>query len=47
VPIDQQRSHFGADKAYDAADFVNELRAMNVMPHVAHNNSGRSSAVDE
>lgn len=26
----------GADKAYDAEDFVNELRAMKVTPHVAH-----------
>ncbi len=24
-----------ADKGYDAADFVNELRAMNVRPHVS------------
>jgi transposase len=36
----------GADKAYDAEDFVNELRAMNVTPHVAQNTSGRSSAID-
>src|SRR5438105_270657 len=36
----------GADKAYDAEDFVNELRSMNVTPHVAQNISGRSSAVD-
>jgi transposase len=36
----------GADKAYDAEDFVNELRSMNVTPHVAQNTSGRSSAVD-
>jgi transposase len=36
----------GADKAYDAADFVNELRSMNVTPHVAQNESGRSSAID-
>lgn len=27
----------GADKGYDAADFVNELRSMNVRPHVAQN----------
>src|SRR6516164_8291334 len=27
-------------------DFVNELRSMNVTPHVAQNTSGRSSAVD-
>ena len=36
----------GADKAYDAEDFVNELRSMKVTPHVAQNTSGRSSAVD-
>jgi transposase len=36
----------GADKAYDARDFVNELRSMNVTPHVARNTSGRSSAID-
>jgi hypothetical protein len=27
----------GADKGYDAADFVNELKTMNVRPHVAQN----------
>nr|WP_249782761.1 MULTISPECIES: IS5 family transposase [Bradyrhizobium] len=36
----------GADKAYDAEDFVNELRSMNVTPHVAQNTSGRSSAIN-
>jgi transposase len=36
----------GADKAYDVADFVNELRSMKVTPHVAQNTSGRSSAID-
>ncbi len=35
----------GADKAYDAEDFVNELRAMKVTPHVAQNTS-RRSAID-
>jgi IS5 family transposase len=34
------------DKAYDAEDFVNELRSMNVRPHVAQNISGRRSAID-
>jgi hypothetical protein len=32
----------GADKAYDAEDFINELRAMKATPHVAQNTSGRS-----
>lgn len=36
----------GADKGYDAEDFVNELRSMKVTPHVAQNTSGRSSAID-
>ena len=36
----------GADKAYDAEDFVNELRSMRVRPHVAQNNNGRSSVID-
>jgi len=35
-----------ADKAYDAEDFVNELRSMNVRPHVAQNDNGRRSAID-
>jgi hypothetical protein len=36
----------GADKAYDAEDFVNELRSMNATPHVALNISGRWPAID-
>ncbi len=36
----------GADKGYDAEDFVNELRSMNVTPHVAQNLSGRRSTLD-
>jgi transposase len=36
----------GADKAYDAEDFINELRSMRVTPHVAQNTNGRSSAID-
>ena len=36
----------GGDKAYDVEDFVNELRAMKVTPHVAQNTNGRSSAID-
>ncbi len=37
----------GADKAYDAEDFVNELRSMKVTPLVAQNTSGRSSAISD
>jgi IS5 family transposase len=36
----------GADKGYDAKDFVMELRERNVRPHVAQNSSGRRSALD-
>jgi hypothetical protein len=36
----------GADKGYDAEDFVNEVRSMRVTPQVAQNTSGRSSAID-
>ena len=36
----------GADKAYDTADFVMELREISVTPHVAQNTSGRASAID-
>jgi transposase len=36
----------GADKGYDAEDFVNELRSMRVTPHVAQNTSRRRSAID-
>lgn len=37
----------GADKGYDAQAFIAELRARNVIAHVAQNKSGRRSAVDE
>jgi IS5 family transposase len=37
----------GADRGYDAEDFVNELRSMNVRPHVAQNLTRRGrSAID-
>ena len=35
----------GADKAYDAEDFVNELPSMKASAHVAQNTNGRSSAI--
>jgi transposase len=37
----------GGDRGYDAADFVEELRTLNVRPHVAQNTSGRRSAIDK
>ena len=35
-----QRITLGADKGYDAAAFVADLRALNVTPHIAQNTSG-------
>jgi len=40
------RVTLGADKAYDTRDLVQELRRMNITPHVAQNNTHRSSAID-
>jgi len=37
----------GADKGYDAKEFVAELRRLKVQPHVAQNTSGRRSAVPD
>ncbi len=37
----------GADKGYDAKEFIAELQRLNVTPHVAQNKSGRSSAVPD
>ncbi len=37
----------GADKGYDAKEFIDALQAMNVIPHVAQNTSGRQSAVPD
>jgi hypothetical protein len=42
----RHRATLGADKAYDTADLVADLRALNVTPHVAQNTSGRRSAID-
>ena len=35
----------GADKGYDAAEFIQALEELKVVPHVAQNTSGRRSAV--
>lgn len=37
----------GADKGYDAAEFIEALQAMNVVAHVAQSNKGRRSAVPD
>lgn len=41
-----RRLTLGADKGYDAREFVSELRQRRVTPHVAQNQSGRRSAID-
>jgi transposase len=42
-----KRITLGADRGYDTAGFVEQLRALQVTPHVAQNDTNRSSAVDE
>jgi len=37
----------GADKGYDAREFVDACTAMQVVPHVAQNTSGRRSTVPD
>ncbi|MBC7958067.1 MAG: IS5 family transposase [Cytophagales bacterium] len=37
----------GADKGYDAAEFIAALQDLKVVPHVAQNTSGRASAVPD
>jgi transposase len=41
------RVTLGADKGYDAHEFIAELRHMEITPHVAQNDANRRSAVDE
>ena len=41
-----KRITLGADRGYDTREFVEELRGMDVTPHVAQNESGRRSAID-
>ena len=40
------RITLGADKAYDVAWFVSDLRQHNVTPHMAQNTTSRRSAID-
>ena len=44
---DQAQITVGADKGYDAKEFVEALIQMDVAPHVAQNTSGRRSAVPD
>jgi transposase len=41
-----RRVTLAADKAYDTADFVANLRERMISPHVAQNTAGRRSAID-
>ena len=41
-----QRITIGGDKGFDTADFVADMRAFNVTPHIAQNTTGRRSAID-
>jgi IS5 family transposase len=40
------RVTLGGDKGYDTQDFVQDLRDLQVTPHVAQNNAKRRSAID-
>jgi transposase len=42
----QHRITVGADKAYDTADFVADMRDLGATPHVTQNDKGRRSAID-
>jgi len=42
----QKRITLGADKAYDDAHFVDQMRTLGVTPHVAQYTGQRSSAID-
>ena len=45
-PNGSRRITIGADKGFDARDFVAELRERKATPHIAQNQSGRRSAID-
>lgn len=46
LPRTSRRITLGGDKGYDTKEFVNELRTLNVTPHVTQNTSNRKSAID-
>jgi len=47
IPGGSSRVTLGGDRGYDVHSFVEQLRELNVTPHVAQNTSQRRSAVDE
>jgi transposase len=46
-PNRRRRTTLGADKGYDAAEFVATCKAARVAPHIARNQSGRRSNIDD
>jgi hypothetical protein len=47
LPGERLRVTLGADKAYDAREFVAGLREWSMTPHVTHNDNGRRSRIDD
>jgi len=43
----RRRITLGADRGYDAREFIERLRSLHVTPHVAQNTTHRRSAIDE
>jgi transposase len=43
----KRQTTLGADKGYDTTDFVKQMRKLKTTPHVAQNDTNRSSAIDE
>jgi transposase len=43
----RKRVTLGADRGYDTREFIDQLRDLNVTPHVAQNDIGRRSAIDK
>jgi hypothetical protein len=41
-----RRLTLGGDKGYDVHRFVDDLRDLNVTPHIAQNTTNRTSAID-
>lgn len=46
IPGGSKRVTLGADRGYDTADFVEQMREFRVTPHVAQNDTHRRSAID-
>jgi transposase len=46
LPKTKRRRTVGADKGYDTAGFVAEVRDLGFTPHIAQHNNGRRSAID-